>query len=520
MERDRSLTSTALGFALGGLAFAAATFTVSDATPDRMIEPKWYAAGAAAIVGLFTLAAVRLACPKALRFGSLWRGSEAACIAVCTTQAALFFMQKAGLAESYGRFTAGSFDNVAGLASCLAINLPMGAEWMRSGKPWRRITVAACKAVCIAAIAASGSRPGLLCVAAWALAEMPWRPKAKVAAAAGVAALGIVLAVGIKTDSSRGRWFIAARTCELIAAKPAFGHGPGGFAANYMDVQADWLASHPGSPYATLADNIGHPLCEWLAVAADYGLAGVAAIAALALAAVAYARRHLTAESRTGVRALACVGVFSLLSYPLLYPSTWLSLGMAAAAIGRDILSRHARSVSVALVAAMPFCGIALARRATLATELRDVQDKAALGLSERMMPRYASLYKELEADRRFLYNYAAGQYEAGRYAEALRTARECGTMLADYNLCLLEGDIQRALRNHGDAMACYRRAHRMCPSRFVPLYEMFGTALERGDTATARKLGCDILAKPIKVRSRETLEIVAEVRRRLRNGF
>lgn len=66
------------------------------------------------------------------------------------------------------------------------------------------------------------------------------------------------------------------------------------------------------------------------------------------------------------------------------------------------------------------------------AMELRCVQDKALLGLSEQMMPRYAKLYPKLKSDSRFLYNYAIAQYEAGRYEEALATVRECRRRLAD----------------------------------------------------------------------------------------
>ena len=64
-------------------------------------------------------------------------------------------------------------------------------------------------------------------------------------------------------------------------------------------------------------------------------------------------------------------------------------------------------------------------------------------------------------------------------------------------------------------AMRCYRRAHWMVPSRFVPIYEMYNVAEEVGDTATAAALAREILAKPVKVPSRETLEMIEDVRRR-----
>ena len=82
-------------------------------------------------------------------------------------------------------------------------------------------------------------------------------------------------------------------------------------------------------------------------------------------------------------------------------------------------------------------------------------------------MPRYERLYPKLQNDYRFLYNYAVMQFDAGRYEGALRTARECKRLLADYDLCLLTGDIHRALGHTKDAINCYQRAHNYCPVRF-----------------------------------------------------
>ena len=48
---------TALAFFFGLLLFSAAVFTVSSLFPDEMIEPKWYATGAAAVVVGAALAA-------------------------------------------------------------------------------------------------------------------------------------------------------------------------------------------------------------------------------------------------------------------------------------------------------------------------------------------------------------------------------------------------------------------------------------------------------------------------------
>lgn len=514
MQTDRYISGVT-AFAVSAVVMCAAVFTVSTLLPDRMTEPKWYAACFTGIVGGVAFTELRLARPSATRFGRLWRGFEAACVVTVTAQAAFYVLQTVGVFSPYGRFTAGSFDNVAGLASCLGISLPLGMRWLGHGNRWRAVTIAACKALCVVAIALSGSRTGMLCVAVWVLMELPCRGRLKAIAGVVVVTLGLILTLSVKTDSSRGRWFIAQRTVELVAERPLTGHEAGGFEARYMNAQADWLAGHPGSPYVMLADNVGHPLNEWLLVAVDYGLLGVLAVVAMVALVVAYSHRHPSVEGCTGLRVMACMGVFSLFSYPLLYPFTWLMFLAALVAVFRSALVRHVRVVSVAMLVVLPLCGVGLGRRLSLAMELRDVQDKAMLGLSERMMPRYERLYPELKDDARFLYNYSVEQYEAGRYVAALETARECGRLFSGYDLCLLEGDIRRALKDYGGADSCYNRAHWMVPSRFVPLYERFNVAMERGDTASSHRLAREILAKPMKVRSRETLEIIDDVRTR-----
>ena len=250
-------------------------------------------------------------------------------------------------------------------------------------------------------------------------------------------------------------------------------------------------------------------------MAVDYGVLGVCVAIGAVVLTVAYARRHPSASSGTGLNVIACAGVFSLFSYPLLYPFTWLLLMMAVVVVFGHALSHHARALYVMLLIVLPVCGVGLCRNLELALELREVQGKAMLGLSERMMPRYERLYQKLKGDARFLYNYAVEQYEAGRYRPALNTARECGSLVSCYDLCLLEGDIRSALKDYGGADSCYNRAHWMVPSRFVPLYERFNVAIERGDTVSAHRLAGEILAKPVKVRSLETDEIIDDVGKR-----
>ena len=64
---------------------------------------------------------------------------------------------------------------------------------------------------------------------------------------------------------------------------PIIGHGHRGFEREYMLRQADFFREHPDSEYAVLADEIRHPLNEFLYVWVNYGVAAPVALLLLLL---------------------------------------------------------------------------------------------------------------------------------------------------------------------------------------------------------------------------------------------
>lgn len=93
----------------------------------------------------------------------------------------------------------------------------------------------------------------------------------------------------------------------------------------------------------------------------------------------------------------------------------------------------------------------------------------------------------------------------------------ECKRLLADYQLSLLLGDIYRGMGQKDSTLYYYGLAHNMCPSRIAPLYEMYNTCKELGDSTTCLRLRKEILSKPIKVYGQETRDMIEEEVKRLR---
>lgn len=73
--------------------------------------------------------------------------------------------------------------------------------------------------------------------------------------------------------------------------------------------------------------------------------------------------------------------------------------------------------------------------------EWHTIAHKSLRGKTLQMLPRYKALYKHLQHNDLFLYNYAAELNIAGHYDESLLIADECDKLWADYDLQMLMAD-------------------------------------------------------------------------------
>lgn len=130
----------------------------------------------------------------------------------------------------------------------------------------------------IVGIVLSGSRTGMLCAAIVLAVRFSGAVRRWKYLRRSVPLLALLLLAGLyllKKDSADGRLLVWRCSLEMIIDKPLFGHGPGGFTAEYMNYQADYFRTHPDSPYAQLADSVHHPFNEYLLAAVDYGCLGL-----------------------------------------------------------------------------------------------------------------------------------------------------------------------------------------------------------------------------------------------------
>lgn len=425
--------------------FAACFFPPVRGFSEEWLRPKWVLAEAVGLLVLLTfgiqvLVACRHRGSGRRAFGRWGRVEDAFCEALVGVAflEAVYAIVRMFWGGQEGMVASGTFDNPAGLAFCLCAALPFHAcLWRRCpGRLWFRSALAVCALVILTAILCTGSRTGWICLALYAALwlQKQWQGH-RMMKLTILAVLAVGLAWGIsvvKTDSTNGRRFILERSWELVQARPFAGYGPGGFLREYMPRQADYFKAHADSGHAWLASEVYHPLNEFVWVWIECGLPGVLlSLGALAWLLSGLFRRRDIFSRMLAVSLCACV-VFALFSYPLKYP---LASVIGIAAVGRmcsGMLGRGRMDGKCWRWAGM--AGIVVAVVALIKVfvaysyeyEWSRVARQALRGHSREMMPRYAGLYGHYRHDASFLYNYAAEQFYAGRYEEALSTAREC----------------------------------------------------------------------------------------------
>ena len=340
---------------------------------------------------------------------------------------------------------------------------------------------------------------------------------------------GVLLAVvlyvfSVKQESTGGRRFILERTWELIEEHPLTGYGWHGFEREYMPQQAEYFKAHPDSPAAWYADEISHPLNEFLYLWVDFGI--IAPLLLLLLFAVPY---YFSLQGHRGCRegrghrgslmmAVMVVLLFSLTSYPFLYPLPWVVMVLTYLEMLRqpiDRLKQRYRKTMMVASIGICFAGLALTIwEMTCEHEWAKLNRGVERHYTAAVIDRYDRLFGHYNSNPRFLYSYMVAQYKVSRLDEATNTYHQLRQYADTYDMELLAGDTYRHKQLHAEALQHYETAMWMCPVRFAPLEGMMQTYRDSGDSFRADSIAQVILAKPVKVPSSQVEEIKRKARK------
>lgn len=482
-------------------------FSMSERFMDPVLYPKWIIT--AIVVLFFTFFSLPLiqftiAISWRLIYKQICRCTYILVFVEALFAATHFFFEY----DIYTYCAAGSFNNTAGLAACLAISFPMGFMFLEEYKVIEKVIFGLSKLISLIVLVFYGSRIGCISIIVTIILVFSRNKYKKYLASIFCCVAFILCACFIKTPSTMGRWFILKRTSELIMKHPWLGWGAGGFSKEYMNVQAEYFSTHPESPSGMLADNIHHPLNEFFLIATNYGIIVTIMIISCSIMLYLYYTSHKTECGKEGCLILTSILLLASFSYPFSYPYSWLLLLLSILLIlSKEIIRLFKKGnilvLTVSIIIACFIAFIPLKRELEFQLAWKKVSQHAQATTIDEILDKYETLYIEGNRNCSFLYDYACMAYDKEKYTLALKLSEEAEQLISDYELKMLIADCHQLLHNKDEALDAYRTASNMCPSKIMPLYEIYKIYSCSNDTVNCRRIYAEITNKNIKVQSR-----------------
>ncbi len=220
---------------------------------------------------------------------------------------------------------------------------------------------------------------------------------------------------------------------------------------------------------------------------------------------------------------LVGIGVFACFSYPLGSPFVRLVAVFCAAFIMQhdtkrwkipqklfSIIKPSVLVVSVALLVIT--CNM-------FYNEYRwnAIAQRSLAGETKVVMPDYVRLYKTMNRNGLFLYNYASELNFIDRNKESNRLFNEASHFMNDIDLQLQMADNYQKMKQYNEAEKCLILASEMIPNRFIPLYRLAKLYEETHRMPQAKKIAKQLISKPVKIMSSDIMTIRVEMQELLK---
>jgi len=341
-----------------------------------------------------------------------------------------------------------------------------------------------------------------------------------------------------KKGSADGRILIWQVSSDMIKEMPLFGHGPGGFKANYMEYQAAYFASNPESPLSYLADDNFYAFNEFIRIWVEQG-AVVLLLSVLLLYFLFFGNKSeglnedwatITAKS-----SLLAILVFGLFSYPtevfqfnvmaVFFVAILSKRSPAIKYIIIEPASENQKSLKWALKIGVAVLWLAVALEITTlgydyATACKK-WDSALKGFSETNPANSIAMLEKvcprLKNNGIFLTTYGKVLTLSRQYNKAIEALQRANCHLpsaANYT------ELGKCYRETGDpehAEAAWAKASYMMPSQFTPKYLTAKMYFENGKTAESQQIARELLNKDIKIWSPGLQNILDELKELLK---
>lgn len=428
----------------------------------------------------------------------------------------------------------GSFGNPNGFASVLSATFPFALFLVVKREIYWRILGFLATIPIIAAITLSHSRAAIIALIVicilwqYHVFNLRWLRKwSKGVKLFAGSILMIAILAGLyilKKDSADGRLLIWQCTAKMVADKPLLGHGAGGFHREYMLYQADYFKKHPDSSYKILADIVKHPFNEFLFLLVEQGLVGGLFIGVFLFYLIREYRKHRSIERFYSMLCLIGIAAFASFSYTFCYPFVRLIILFAIAIIMKNepsVLQIPRWSFYIIKPLLIVFCFFLLIVTGKMAFDeyrWNIIAYRSLGGETKKVMPDYERLYKTMNRNALFLYNYGAELNFIGETQKSNIILYETAQLYNDIDLQELLADNYQKMNQYEEAEKCLILASEMIPNRFIPLYRLFKLYKQTGKNEEAKNIAKIIVNKQIKIESPEVLYIKSEMEKELKS--
>lgn len=422
----------------------------------------------------------------------------------------------------------GSFDNPSGFAVCTSMLFPyiLFIKYKRTDQElFLKYLIGV---VCIIAVVLSQSRAGIigLCftLLLWLLngnsqgVLFPQKHKysKKIVFSFIIISLTVISLCFFKYDSTNGRFFIIKISTTLLSDNPFWGAGANTFMTNYMSSQANFFALNTESPFSILADNIKHPMNEYLLILIEYGICGFGLLGIYIIYIISSYLSSKFSYKTPALYSLISLLIISMFSYPMKYPVIWILTGIAIAIIingGSKEYKICPAIKTTTIIPAIIIVLIPICQRWIDERQWFKIANISHSGKTLEVISEYEYLYKRLN-NIDFLYNYAAELSMVQRYEHSNKILKECIYFINDTDIQLLMAENYLQLKEYNKASECLLLAHNMCPNRFIPLYRLMVLHTELKEYSEAHNIANIIVNKQIKIPSTTINLIIKEAHR------
>ncbi len=472
-----------------------------------------------ALSGIISPQSNSLLTENSLRTISIILSVDNVCVAVTC------LLQFAGILDCASSFPMTSdFDNPAGVAALFCVTIPFSLTTFQSNR-YRTLCFMSIVVLDLTVLLLSQSRSGIitlsLCVSSYLCCTVKSHLKRNIILSMFIllSAIFLIFLFRWKTGSTSGRMAIINVCFEMIREHPLFGYGPGGFLKYYMLYQADYLSNIKSDELLLLADNITHPLCEYLLIAVNYGIVGLSIVLFSIVLIIRFVVKRCVRYKLSVLMTLCSICILSFFSYPFRYPMTTVSLVVCLLFViigtfGHLFNSRLA-NISLLLflgIAAYPF--VSWYRAQTMWKTMTDKIDSDITFAKEAKRSIIPNTDHVLKENARYQYSRGAVNYYAGYLEESLDDLLSSSFAISSYDTELLLGKVYNELSISDSAVYHWNLASQMCPSRIKPKYFLFKLYEQSNDTIKMMNIGSDLLEMPVKIPSSDARLMRLEVRR------